>query len=89
MTAAPVAGAGRMSRVHSTDTPGADGLTLVAAAYLHDLVNVPKNAPDRHLASKRSAEAAVAHLRETDFPVDRLPAVPSGGLESSRLKPSQ
>ncbi len=57
------------------DTPGADGLTLVAAAYLHDLVNVPKNSPDRHLASKRSADAAVAHLATTDFPADRLPGV--------------
>ncbi|MEY8841701.1 HD domain-containing protein [Cribrihabitans sp. XS_ASV171] len=31
---------------------------LLAASYLHDLVNLPKDAPDRHLASRRSAEAA-------------------------------
>lgn len=32
---------------------------LVAAAYLHDLVNLPKDHPDRGSASRRSAEAAV------------------------------
>ncbi len=33
----------------------ADGQVLVAACYLHDLVNLPKNDPDRHLASRKSA----------------------------------
>lgn len=40
----------------------------ILAALLHDLVNVPKDAPDRHLASVRSAEAAAdllgPHLEE-------------------------
>lgn len=32
------------------------------AAWLHDLVNLPKDNPDRHLASARSADAAVIIL---------------------------
>lgn len=37
---------------------------LIAAAYLHDLVNVPKNSPDRAKASKLSADAAEPILIE-------------------------
>jgi len=40
---------------------------LIAAAYLHDLINVPKNAPNRHAASKLSAEAARPILAELKF----------------------
>lgn len=65
----------RNCRIIAADAVGADGLTLVAAAHLHDLVNVPKNAPDRCLASKRSAEAAAAYLAATDFPRARIDAV--------------
>lgn len=36
---------------------------LLAASYLHDLVNLPKNAPDRHLASHQSAIAAAPLMR--------------------------
>jgi uncharacterized protein len=39
----------------------------VAAGLLHDLVNLPKDSPDRHLASERSAEAATPHLRDAGF----------------------
>ncbi|MDP6945175.1 MAG: HD domain-containing protein, partial [Myxococcota bacterium] len=39
----------------------------IAAALLHDLVNLPKDAPDRHLASERSAEAALPHLARAGF----------------------
>ena len=54
---------------------GADMQVLLAAAYLHDLVNLPKDAPNRREASRLSAEAAVQWLRGTDFPVDKLEAV--------------
>lgn len=40
---------------------------LIAAAYLHDLINVPKNAPNRHAASKLSADAAHPILINLDF----------------------
>lgn len=39
----------------------------VAAALLHDLVNIPKNHPDRALASEKSAEAARPLLEAAGF----------------------
>lgn len=39
----------------------------VAAALLHDLVNVPKDSPDRARASELCAEAAVPLLRDAGF----------------------
>lgn len=39
----------------------------IAAALLHDLVNVPKNHPDRARASELSAEAAFPLLRASGF----------------------
>ena len=54
---------------------GADMVVLMAGAYLHDLVNLPKDAPNRREASRLSAEAAVAWLRGTEFPAAKLEAV--------------
>lgn len=39
----------------------------VAAALFHDLVNLPKTHPERHLASERSAAEALPLLRAADF----------------------
>ncbi|OZI34555.1 hydrolase [Bordetella genomosp. 10] len=55
--------------------PRADALVVMAACYLHDLVNLPKNHPERSSASRMSAQAAVARLSALDFPADRLAAV--------------
>lgn len=41
---------------------------VVPAAWLHDVVTVPKSSPERPLASRRSAEAATAALREWGYP---------------------
>ena len=41
---------------------------VVPAAWLHDLVNVPKNDQRRSQASKLSAEAAVLFLQEVKYP---------------------
>ena len=41
---------------------------VVPAAWLHDLVNVPKNDARRSQASKLSAEAAVLFLKEISYP---------------------
>jgi len=41
--------------------------SAIAAALLHDLVNVPKNHPDRAKASQFSAEAASPILTEAEF----------------------
>ncbi len=40
---------------------------LTAAAYLHDLVNLPKDSPQRAQASQLSAEAAAPILHELGF----------------------
>ena len=55
--------------------PEADALVVMAASYLHDLVNVPKDDPERAQASRRSAELARAQLAQRGFPQERLDAV--------------
>lgn len=50
----------------SQDMP-IDTAALMAAAYLHDLVNLPKDAPNRAQASTLSAHAAAPHLRALGF----------------------
>ena len=46
---------------------GADMTVLLPAAYLHDLVNVPKNHPDRVSASRESANGAAEILRRHGY----------------------
>ena len=53
----------------------ADALTVMAACYLHDLVNLPKNHPERHLASRQADALACRQLAELDFPEDKLAGV--------------
>jgi uncharacterized protein len=53
----------------------ADALVVQAACYLHDLVNLPKNHPDRARASSLAARQAVALLDAEGFPAEKLPAV--------------
>jgi len=55
--------------------PQADALVVLAACYLHDLVNVPKDDPRRSRASRLSAELASERLAAMAFPADRIPAV--------------
>ncbi|OBV41402.1 HD domain-containing protein [Janthinobacterium psychrotolerans] len=55
--------------------PVADALVVMAACYLHDLVNLPKNHAERHLASRQAAALACRQLAELGFPEDKLPAV--------------
>ncbi len=50
----------------ATDTD-ADHTVLLAASYLHDLVNLPKDHPDRAQASTLSAQEALPHLRALDL----------------------
>ncbi|MGI9240713.1 MAG: HD domain-containing protein [Verrucomicrobiales bacterium] len=47
---------------------------LTAAAYLHDLVNLPKDSPQRAKASQLSAEAAEPILRELGFDEQEIAA---------------
>ncbi|OZI21981.1 hydrolase [Bordetella genomosp. 7] len=53
----------------------ADALVVQAACYLHDLVNLPKNHPERAQASRMAARQAQALLAQAGFPADKLPAV--------------
>lgn len=55
--------------------PAADALVVMAACYLHDLVNLPKNHPERALASRQSAALATRQLAAEGFPPARLAAV--------------
>ena len=54
---------------------GADLRVVVPAAWLHDCVTVPKDAPGRPQASRLAAEAAGAFLRAEGFPDALVPAV--------------
>lgn len=47
---------------------------LLAAAYLHDLVNLPKDHPERATASSRSAKAAAPTLEKLDFSASEVSA---------------
>lgn len=57
------------------DYPDADALVVLAGCYLHDLVNLPKNDPERHLASRKAALLASRELAALGFPADKLAAV--------------
>jgi len=67
---------------------------VVPAAWLHDLVIVPKNDPRRSQASRLSAEAAVQFLRELRYPEELLADIAhaveahsfSAGIEARTLE---
>jgi uncharacterized protein len=63
------------ARAIALDEPQVDWPVLEAAVWFHDLVNLPKDSPDRARASTLSAEAAVEFLTVDGFPADRLTAV--------------
>ncbi len=57
------------------EAEGADLRVVVAAAWLHDVVTVPKSSPDRARASTLAADAASAWLTAEGFPEALVPAV--------------
>lgn len=69
---------------------------VVPAAWLHDLVNVPKNDPRRSQASRLSAAAATQMLEQKGYPRTHLPAIAhaieahsfSAGIEPRTLEAS-
>lgn len=61
-------------RLIAMDEP-ADADILGPAAYFHDAVNLPKDAPDRATASRRSADLAAAELAAMGYPAAKLAAV--------------
>jgi uncharacterized protein len=65
------------ARINEAEGATGDALTLLAAAYFHDLVSLPKDHPDRSRSSRLSAEAAGRLLRAhfTGFPEDKIEGV--------------
>ena len=63
------------ARAIALDEDQVDWQVLEAAVWFHDLVNLPKDSPDRARASTLSAEAAVVFLQFDGFPPEKLPAV--------------
>ena len=47
---------------------GADLAVVVPAAWLHDCVSLPKNHPDRHLASRMAGDKAIEFLLSIAYP---------------------
>lgn len=56
------------------DEGNANLRVLMAAAYLHDLVNLPKDAPNRAEASRMSAKAAVPILTDLNYTAEEIKA---------------
>jgi uncharacterized protein len=48
---------------------------IVPSAILHDLVNLPKDSPDRHLASRYSAVKAISELETATGKVGMTPVI--------------
>ncbi len=70
---------------------GADLEVLLPAAALHDVVNVPKNHPDREQASAMAADAARPILSEAGYTEKEITAIAQAILEhsfSAGLKPT-
>jgi uncharacterized protein len=68
----------RMAReIDRQEGAAADELVLLASAYFHDLVALPKNHPERGNASRLSADQALQLLRVEwdDFPAGKLEGV--------------
>jgi uncharacterized protein len=53
----------------------ADQLIVLAACYLHDIVNLPKNHVDRAQASTLAAQLACTKLKDAGFPEAKLAGV--------------
>ena len=54
---------------------GGDLSIILPAAWLHDLVNLPKNHPDRAKASVLAADLAVKELEAIGYEAEKLPAI--------------
>lgn len=60
---------------HLAQVEGADLAVVIPAAWLHDCVTLPKNAPNRHEASRLAATEAVSFLRTIDYPEQHLVSI--------------
>ena len=62
-------------QINEADELGVEPLVLMAAAYFHDIVNLPKNSENRDQASQLAAERALEILKSINFPTDYLDEV--------------
>ncbi|GAA6194899.1 phosphohydrolase [Pseudophaeobacter arcticus] len=70
------ANAQRIARDENEKSPNRANLrVLIAGAYLHDLVNLPKDHPQRETASKLSAEKSEPILQGLGYSGDEITAV--------------
>ena len=53
----------------------ADLAVVVPAAWLHDCVSLPKNHPNRHLASRMAADKAIEFLVSINYPSEYYKAI--------------
>jgi uncharacterized protein len=58
-------------KITKADKTKADKAVLLAAAYFHDVVNLPKDSPDRAMASTFSGKAAVRLLKKWRYPLSK------------------
>jgi len=65
----------QLARTLLAGHPEADPLVVQAACYLHDIVNLPKNHPERAQASRMAAMRAREALAQAGFPAGGLDAV--------------
>jgi uncharacterized protein len=65
---------------------GANTELVLAAVYCHDLVNLPKDHPERKDASSRSALEAKAHLEKCGFSASEMTIIEKGIIEHSFSK---
>jgi len=59
----------------ANENPDVDLIVLLAAAYFHDIVSLPKNDPESWMSSRLSAVEAEKILLNLDFPQDKIPYV--------------
>lgn len=54
---------------------GVDPWVVLPAAWLHDCISIPKNSPDRHLASRLAADQALKILKSIEYPARFVDAI--------------
>lgn len=62
-------------RIADLESGAIDKCVIIAAAWFHDIVSLPKNHPEARLSSQLAAEKAQEILQEMGFPKDSIGAV--------------
>ena len=62
-------------QIASAETQSTDLLVILAAAYFHDIVSLPKNHVDNKMSSRYAAVKAKEILQQMNFPTDKIDPV--------------